>query len=147
MLTTTLPITLILAGGLALVNLWLSIRVGQVRRSEKVGIGDGGNDRVIRRMRAHANFAENAPLILILVGLLEFAAGPSVWLGGAAAIFLVARVLHGVGMDGWSAGRGIGTGATLLLQLLLALWAISVPISGAYSPVVQDEVEQGPAQG
>ncbi|WP_375403194.1 MAPEG family protein [uncultured Sphingomonas sp.] len=138
MFTTTLPITLVLAGALALINLWLSFRVGQVRGSEKVLLGDGGNERVLRRMRAHANFAENAPLTLILILLLEFAAGTSVWLWSAAALFLVARIVHGFGMDGWNLGRTIGTGLTLLLQLLLALWAISVPLTGAYSPTIKD---------
>lgn len=138
MFTTTLPITLILAGALALVNIWLSVRVGQVRRSEKVGLGDGGSDRVLRRMRAHANFAENAPIVLLLVLLLEFAAGTSVWLWVAAGLFLLARIAHGLGMDEGRPGRGVGTGLTLLLQILLALWAISVPITGAYSPAVKD---------
>jgi hypothetical protein len=138
MFTTTLPITLILAGALALVNIWLSVRVGQVRRSEKVGLGDGGSDRVLRRMRAHANFAENAPIVLLLVLLLEFAAGTSVWLWTAAGLFLIARIAHGFGMDEGKPGRGVGTGLTLLLQVLLALWAISVPITGAYSPAVKD---------
>jgi hypothetical protein len=138
MFTTTLPITLVLAGALALVNIWLSFRVGQVRGSEKVSVGDGGNDRVLRRMRAHANFAENAPITLGLVGLLEFAAGTSIWLWAAAALFLFARVAHGLGMDEGRPGRGVGTGLTFLIQLLLALWAISVPLSGAYSPTVKD---------
>ena len=70
MYTTTLPITLVLAAGLALINIWLSFRVGAVRRAERDSVGDGGNDRVLRRMRAHANFAENAPLTVILVGLI-----------------------------------------------------------------------------
>lgn len=138
MFTTTLPITLILAGALALVNIWLSVRVGQVRRSEKVGMGDGGSDRVLRRMRAHANFAENAPIVLLLILLLEFAAGTSVWLWTAAGLFLIARVAHGLGMDEGKPGRSVGTGLTLALQLLLGLWAISVPITGAYSPAVKD---------
>jgi hypothetical protein len=138
MFTTTLPITLVLAGALALLNIWLSFRVGQVRGSEKVSIGDGGNERVLRRMRAHANFAENAPITLGLVGLLEFAAGTSVWLWTAAGLFLLGRIAHGLGMDEGKQGRGVGTGLTLLVQLLLALWAISVPLSGAYSPAVKD---------
>lgn len=138
MYTTTLPITLVLAAGLALINVWLSFRVGRLRRSERVSVGDGGDERVLRRMRAHANFAENAPLVLILVGLIEFAASPSVWLWAAAALFLLARILHAVGMDGWTPGRTFGAGATLGLQLLLALWAVSIPATGAYSPAVKD---------
>ena len=138
MYTTTLPITLTLAGGLALLNVWLAFRVGQVRGSERVSIGDGGNERVTRRMRAHANFAENAPLLLILVGLIEFAAGTSVWLWVAAGLFLLARALHAFGMDGWMPGRMFGTGATMGLQLLLAVWAVSIPLSGAYSPEIRD---------
>ena len=138
MLTTTLPITLVLAGALALINVWLSVRVGRVRMSEKVFVGDGGNEAVLRRMRAHANFAENAPVTLVLVLLLEFAAGTSVWLWTAAGVFLLARIAHGVGMDGWRRGRMIGAGLTFAVQLLLGLWAISVPISGAYSPAVKD---------
>lgn len=138
MYTTTLPITLVLAAGLALINIWLSFRVGAVRRAERVSVGDGGNDRVLRRMRAHANFAENAPLTVVLVGLIEFAASPSIWLWAFAGLFLVARVAHAFGMDGWGPGRGIGTGVTLAVQLLLALWAVSIPATGAYSPAVRD---------
>lgn len=138
MYTTTLPITLVLAGGLALINIWLMFRVGQIRRAEGVYVGDGGSERVLRRMRAHANFAENAPLTLILVGFIELAAGASVWLWAMAALFLLARALHPFGMDGWKPGRMFGAAATGILQLLLAIWAISIPATGAYSPVIQD---------
>ncbi|PAX08304.1 MAPEG family protein [Sphingomonas lenta] len=138
MYTTTLPITLVLAGALTLINIWLSFRVGAARRAHGISVGDGGNDQVLRRMRAHANFAENVPLVLILVGLIEFAASPSVYLWVMAALFVVARIAHGIGMDGWAPGRPIGAGLTAVLQLLLALWAISIPATGAYSPAVQD---------
>ena len=103
-----------------------------------VHLPDTNGLEVLRRMRAHANFAENAPIVLLLILLLEFAAGTSVWLWTAAGLFLVARIAHGLGMDEGRPGRGVGTGITLMLQLLLALWAISVPLSGAYSPKVQD---------
>ena len=35
-----LPITLTIAGAAALINIWLMIRVGQVRTSEEVSVGD-----------------------------------------------------------------------------------------------------------
>lgn len=122
-------ITLVLAGALALINIWLSFRVGQVRGQEKVSIGDGGNDRVIRRMRAHANFAENAPIVLLLVLVLELSVGSSPWLWVAAALFAIGRIGHGLGMDGWGLGRSAGTGITLAVQLGLALWAIALPLT------------------
>ena len=58
-----LSITLTVAGAAALLNIWLMIRVGQVRTSEKVSVGDGGNEKVIRRMRAHSNYIETAPFV------------------------------------------------------------------------------------
>jgi uncharacterized protein len=122
-----LPVSLMLAGGLALIALWLAARVGQVRTAEKVSIGDGGSDRLIRRMRAHANFAENAPLLLVLFALVEFAAGTSTWLWVAAALLLVARVLHAIGMDGWVRGRTIGTAITFALLLGLGGYALALP--------------------
>lgn len=138
MYTTTLPITLVLAGGLALIHLWLTFRVGQVRRAEGVYVGDGGSERVLRRMRAHSNFAENAPLAAILTGFIELAAGASIWLWAIAALFLLARALHPLGMDGWKPGRMFGAAASAIVLLLLATWAISIPITGAYSPVIKD---------
>ena len=139
-------VTLVLTGLLAFVNLWLSIRVGQVRRSEKVSVGDGGNDRVVRRMRAHANFAENAWLVILLVLAIELSIGSSSWLWIAAGAFVLARVLHGLGMDGWSAGRGAGTLITFALELALGLWAIALPFTANRTgdlPATETAVPQG----
>ena len=61
----------------------------------------------------------------------EFAASPSVYLWVMAALFVVARVAHGIGMDGWRTGRMVGAGLTAVLQLLLALWAISIPATAS----------------
>ena len=62
-----LPIALTAAGAAALVNFWLSWRIGEIRTAEKISIGDGGNPRLIARMRAQLNFAEYVPLVLILI--------------------------------------------------------------------------------
>jgi uncharacterized protein len=121
-----LPITLTAAGAAALINLWLAIRVGQVRTREKVMIGDGGNENVIRRMRAHANFTEFTPFILILIGAIELATGTSTWLWAISSIFLVGRLLHAFGMDGFMPGRMIGTIITMLSLVGLGGYAIYV---------------------
>src|SRR3954451_1255592 len=64
-----LPITLTIAAGAVLVHVWIAFRVGQMRAVHKVSIGDGGAEPLVARMRAHANYVENAPFFLILLGL------------------------------------------------------------------------------
>ena len=125
----TLTITLVAAAAAALINLWLVARVGRMRGTEKVSIGDGGNDRIIARMRAHANFVEYTPFVLILVGLIELARGPVLWLWIVVAVFMIGRVLHALGMDGLRSGRAIGTAITLLTLLVLALYALYIPFT------------------
>ncbi len=124
-----LPITLTIAGAAALVNIWLMIRVGQVRTSEKVSVGDGGNDKVIRRMRAHANYGESLPIVLILIAAIELASGSPSWLWVVGGVYMLGRVAHGIGMDGGKLGKGrmVGTILTLLIMLGLGAYAISIP--------------------
>ena len=123
---TTLPVTLTTAALSVIVNIWLGWRVVSARREAKVSIGDGGNEGVLRRMRAHANFAENAPIFLILLAVAELAAGSGVLLITLAAIFLASRVAHGIGMDGGSLVRFrmFGMMGTTLTTAVLAVWAI-----------------------
>jgi uncharacterized membrane protein YecN with MAPEG domain len=127
---TKLEITLIMAAAAALINLWLAVRVGQVRTSEKVSVGDGGNELVTRRMRAHANFVEYTPFFLILLGLVELAWGASIWLWGAAILFILGRIAHPFGMDGIGKLRMFGTLSTMLVLLGLAIYALVIAYSG-----------------
>lgn len=122
-----LPVTLVTAGGAAILALWLGMRVGGVRRNAQVSIGDGGNEALICRMRAQANFVEYAPFIVMLIGLIEFTIGTSVWLWAASAAFLIARIAHPLGMDGLRGGRMAGTTVTFLLLIGLGITAISLP--------------------
>ena len=121
-----LPISLTIAAGAALLNLWLTVRVGRVRTAEKVFIGDGGNELVTRRMRAHSNFVENTAFVLILLALVELGMGSSMWLWGAGALYLIGRILHALGMDGMMWGRMAGTTITMLTQLGLAIAALTI---------------------
>jgi len=123
-----LPITLTIAGAAAILNVWLALRVGRLRRALKISIGDGGDERVTRRMRAHANFAENMPIALVLIGLIELATRGGLWLWATGIVFIIARILHAFGMDrpGANAFRGLGILLTLLVQLGLGIWAILI---------------------
>src|SRR3954470_22344878 len=96
---TPIPITLMVAAAAVAVNLWLGARVVRSRREHGVKLGDGGNEAVLRRMRAQANFIENATLFLFLLGGLELSGGNRTALGAIAAAFILARIAHGIGMD------------------------------------------------
>ncbi len=116
-----LPITLTIAAGAALINIWLMIRCGQARTSEKISIGDGGNEFLIRRMRAHANFIESAPIVLILIAALEATGGTSNWLWAVGIAFIFGRLAHGLGMDGGALGKGRPVGITITMLTLVGL--------------------------
>jgi uncharacterized protein len=121
-----LPISLTAAAAAALINLWLGIRIGQVRTAEKISIGDGGNDRLIRRMRAQANFVEFTPFFLVLIVLIELATGTSMVLWVVMALYMVARIAHAFGMDGNDRARGFGILVTMVTLLALAGYAVYV---------------------
>ena len=95
-----LPLSLTFAAVCAILNIWLSSRVGRVRMSEKILHGDGGNPLVLKRMRAHANFTEYAPFVLILFVLVELAFGPQLWLWGIVMLYTLGRLAHAFGMEG-----------------------------------------------
>ena len=122
----SLPVTLTIAAGAALVNLWLMIRCGQARTKGGVSIGDGGDAFLIRRMRAHANFVESAPFVLVLIVGLELTGGTNNGLWGLGILYIIGRLAHGLGMDGGSLGKGrmVGTLITFVTLIGLAGWAL-----------------------
>ncbi len=142
-----LPVTMMSAGGSALIAFWLAMRTGAARRAAKVSIGDGGDMALIARMRAQANFTEYTPFILILIALIELTNGTSVWLWAAGASLLVARVAHALGMDGVRGGRTIGTIVTFLLLLGLGSYAVVMPLLGTQHAARPIELTTVPVQG
>lgn len=131
-----LPITLASAGAAALLNFWLAFRVGLVRASLGGGLGYLDSDLLLARARAHSNFAEYTPFVLILIGAIELAEGPSTWLGGVSAAFLIGRIAHPLGMEGRVVqGRLIGQILAMLALLGLGLYALSLPLRTGATPV------------
>ena len=122
-----LPITLTFAGAAAILHIWLAARVSRLRAAHKVSIGDGGNEALVRRMRAHANYGENMPIVLIMIGLIELAGGDARILWGAGIIFILSRILHGFGMDQQSPSRlrMFGMIGSTIVLIGLAGWSLS----------------------
>jgi len=141
-----LPITLTFAGAAALLHIWLAARVSRMRVAHKVSIGDGGADPLVRRMRAHANYGENMPIVLIIIGLIELAGGDARILWAAGILFILARIAHGFGMDQPhpSRLRMIGMIGTTFVLLGLAGWALS--FAYLQSPPAEHETIIGPGR-
>ncbi|WP_129791643.1 MAPEG family protein [Sphingosinicella sp. CPCC 101087] len=140
-----LPITLTIAGAAAILHVWLSLRVSRLRRPLKIGVGDGGNEVLMRRIRAHGNFAENVPIMLVLLGFIELATGGNLWLWGAAILFILARIAHAFGMDRPGANALRVGGVTISWAVLLGLGAYAIVL--AYqSPSIRGGMELSPGR-
>lgn len=95
----TLSITPIYAALLALLFVALSLRVIRFRRAARISLGDGGDEELQRRTRAHANFAEYVPLTLVLMALAELQGQPGWSIHTVGALLAVGRLAHAYGVS------------------------------------------------
>lgn len=143
-----LPVTLVIAAACGLINLWLALRVTRRRVGGKIMMGDGGDSLMVSQGRAHANFAEYAPFVLVLTALIELARGASPWLWALGGVFVIARVAHPIGMDR-PAPNPFRAGGAMLTWVVLALlsgWALAIAYGAqtrAAAPA--DAIEVAPA--
>lgn len=120
-------ITGLYAGLLTLLFLILIYSVIAKRLKFKIGIGDGDNHQLAKAIRVHANFAEHVPLAIILIGLCEYARYNDTIIHALGFSLLLARILHGYGLQKTSVrswGRSIGvllTHAVLLIAAILLI--------------------------
>jgi len=89
-----LPITSLYAGGLALIYLALTFRVISFRRANRVSLGDADSKDLRQRARGHGNFAEYAPIGLILLACVELQGAPSIATHILGAMLFFGRLLH-----------------------------------------------------
>ncbi len=94
-----MAITALYAALITLVFLALSGRVIACRGAARVALGDGGDRRLARAIRAHANCAEYAPLGIILIGLAEQLSVPALILHALGIGLLGGRVVHAYGLS------------------------------------------------
>lgn len=124
--------TLLIAGLHGLLLLALLWPIVRLRRGRRVGLGDGGDRELLRRIRVHANFIEYVPMLLVLLGLLELSGLDPRIVGVLGAVLLVARLLHAHGLgrsEGYSTGRFWGTLLTWGVLLAGSLLAIGLAVA------------------
>jgi uncharacterized protein len=120
-------VTAAAAGVLGLIFAALSAWVIAARLGTGVLHGDGGQEVLNRRTRAHANFIEYVPLILLLAALLETGGGSRTMIEILLVVLIVARVMHPFGMlappnsTQQYVFRGAATTATLIVLVVSAV--------------------------
>ena len=96
---TALPITSFYAAFFGLLLFALSVLVIRARVQCRIAIGLGEDIRMLRASRAQGNFIEYAPMILILLGLLELAGTRPFLLHALGGLALAGRVAHAMGIS------------------------------------------------
>ena len=105
----------------------LSLRVSFVRRDARIALGDGNNETLQRRIRAHGNFVEFVPIALILLALAEHTGMGSLFIHLFGLVLLAGRISHAYGIcqaNEVFIFRMFGTIATLAVIGILSLYCI-----------------------
>ena len=127
-------ITLLYAAVLAVMSIALSARAGLFRGKAHVSIlyGEPPNPELAERVRAHQNFLEYVPLLLILMAGIELSGGKPLFLYIVGAVLILARIAHAMGLKHDNIEhplRAVGAGTTALLTLACVVYALILAFS------------------
>jgi uncharacterized protein len=89
-----MPITTLTLIALAPLFLFLSFRTIQTRTKKKISLGHGNDDTLQKMIRAHANFTEYVPFILLLILLTEYRQMPQLFLVFLVVLLVLGRYIH-----------------------------------------------------
>jgi uncharacterized protein len=123
----TVSLTLLFTGCCALLQCALTALVIIRRAQTGVDFLDGGDPQLLRRIRAHGNFSETAPMALLLMVLLEMRGLSSVWLIAFGVTLLLGRILHAQSLltdnAAWSRRGGmVLTLGVISIEAVCAIW-------------------------
>ncbi|MHA6325140.1 MAPEG family protein [Roseivivax sp. CAU 1753] len=119
-------VTPVYAGLLGLVYLALTWRVITRRGETRTSLGDGGDTALTRRIRAHANFAEFAPLGLVLLLVTELMGAPAIALHLAGLSLLLGRAMHGLALTRETPSMPLRSGGMVLTLLMILATSLAL---------------------
>ncbi len=127
-MTPAMTVAAFYGGVLILMNVVLQVLVIRLRRSKLIGIGDGQDKHLARAIRAHGNFAENAPFGIGALILLALTGSGSLVLHAIGLMLVAGRALHAWGISqtaGTSFGRMAGMILTFTALIVAGLLLVS----------------------
>jgi uncharacterized membrane protein YecN with MAPEG domain len=121
--------TPVIAAILLLLVTLLAAHVSALRIVRGISLGDGGDRRMFRAIRAHANALEHTLPFLLLLFFYELRVGPEAPIRELGGLFVAARLAHAVGML-WGPFnlRRLGATLTVALELWVALALLSAAL-------------------
>ena len=122
-------VTALYAALLALLLFILSIRVIGLRGNLAfafIAQSRGDDERLQRAIRAHGNFTEYVPTMLILLYFLETSGLSTGLLHALAGAFLLGRMMHGVCMGFMRSSMPLRVGGTALTLVPLLAAAVAL---------------------
>lgn len=125
-------VTSLLASFLTFLYLKITFEVIKNRRSQKVSLGSGENDEILKFTSAHSNFSAYVPLMLILFYLIESSNLISnMVLIPLALVIFIGRLLHYKGLTAKEMNfplRVRGMKLTIFPMIVMSLLLIAINI-------------------
>lgn len=125
-----MPITTISAGFIGILLLILSANVTKWRGRTKTSVGDGGNSDLLCAIRAQGNLVEYVPVLLILIGLMEYGHVSKYIVLAVAIMTVVGRYLHGWGLTRGQTPNMSRFVGTLLTFIALLVGSVAALLKG-----------------
>ena len=119
-----MQLTMITAGILGLLILVLGVRVVMWRVKHRISLGTGNDGELEKRIRAHGNCVEWAPIGLFLLFLAEQAHGRTWFVIAGAVALVLGRLLHPLGLKTLDPNFFRTAGMMLTFVAMLGLSAI-----------------------
>lgn len=119
---TSLDIAAFYIGLNLLLLMVLAFRISLVRRSSKIGIGDGNDETMLRTIRVHGNGTEWVPGVLIGLVVMALMHFPDYAMHTIGGVFTLGRIFHAWGYSsnsGVSLGRFVGSSLTYLTYAIM----------------------------
>jgi uncharacterized protein len=124
-------ISALTAGILIVIQMVLMIGVVLSRRKNRQSLSDGGQPDLMKAVRRHGNFAENAAIFVAGFTLLELMGASRTELEIMSAIFVAGRLSHAIGLSlprSVNTLRTLGVTSTFLVGIALGVRLISVAL-------------------
>jgi uncharacterized membrane protein YecN with MAPEG domain len=128
----TLPIVSGLTAGI-LIAIQMVLMLGVIfsRRKNRQSLSDGSHPGLLRAMRRHGNFAENAAIFIAGLTLLELMGASRREVEVIAAIFVAGRLSHAIGLSlpkTVNTFRMLGATATVFVGFSLGVRLVSMAL-------------------